>query len=104
MLDNGHFPGYRTATELYGYNTTYFKGLKDVKKGETITITTNYGVYNYEVTSAVVTNKSTDTDLNKKDEDMLIIKTDYPFGTLNGVSDKTFVVYANRVSGPSVIY
>lgn len=104
MIENGRFPGYRTSTELYGYNTTHFDGLKNIKKGDIITITTNYGVFKYEVTSTLVSSKAHSDNLDQKDEDILIIKTDYPLKTLNGVSDKTFIVNANRISGPTVIY
>ncbi len=101
---NGSFvPGYGRTTLIAGHNHTYFNGLKNAKIGDTITIQTNYGEYQYEIQKTKVL-KATDTsayDLSKEEEN-LILYTCYPFDQLGLTPDRYFV-YGKYISGPKII-
>ena len=77
-------PGEGKTILLAGHNNTFFNDLQHAEAGATVTITTHYGVYTYEVTR---------TDEN------LILYTCYPFDAL-GFTPNRFFVYAKYVSGP----
>jgi sortase A len=87
-----------------GHDTTYFAGLEDAKAGDTFTVQTNYGQYQYEVTDTAVA-KATDAsayDLTQ-DSEQLILYTCYPFGKITGERDERFFVYAKRIDDGPVI-
>lgn len=95
-------PGYGRTILVAGHNNTFFNGLKNVKKGDTVEINTSYGNYSYKVTGTKLT---TDTDKKAYDltaeKENLVMYTCYPFDTL-GLTNKRFFVYADKVSGPEI--
>ena len=105
QLSTTSLPGFGKPIMLYGYSWTYFSGLEKYEVGDKIKITTNYGVYRYEV-SEVITFKSSEKapyDLNEEKE-KLILCADSPFGAYKTEKGGTFCVIAEKVSGPEVIY
>ena len=71
--------------------------------GDIVTITTSYGVFEYQVTDMQV-KSSTDKsayDL-KQDKEQLILYTCYPFDML-GLTPNRYFVYADKISGPSIV-
>lgn len=96
-------PGYNKTILVAGHNNTYFNGLKNIKKGDTVKINTSYGNYKYRVTAAKIYNAENKKayDLSKNEEN-LILYTCYPFDTL-GITEKRFFVYAEKVSGPKIV-
>lgn len=96
-------PGYGKPLLISGHNNGQFHKLKNVQEGDIVTITTSYGVYQYQVTGmqiAASTDKSA-YDLGQNKE-QLILYTCYPFDTL-GLTPNRYFVYADKISGPSIV-
>ncbi|MEE1056185.1 MAG: class D sortase [Acutalibacteraceae bacterium] len=95
-------PGYGKTILVAGHNSTFFNGLKNVEKGQSIVIKTSYGNYEYEITDLAVkqANDSSAYDLSA-DEENLILYTCYPFDEL-GLTSRRYFVYADYVSGPVI--
>ena len=100
--DNGGagIPGEGKTILLAGHNNTFFNDLQHAEAGATVTITTHYGVYTYEVTETKVMDYQDETsyDFSRTDEN-LILYTCYPFDAL-GFTPNRYFVYAKYVSGP----
>ena len=97
-------PGYNRLILLAGHNTTYFKPLQHVQKGDVFEFTTSYGVYQYEVTDTKVLNhKDTSAYDLLAEEEMLVMYTCHPFETLVGTKTDSFFVYAKKITGPEVV-
>lgn len=96
-------PGYGRTILVAGHNNTYFNGLKNVKIGDKIKISTSYGNFEYKINKTKLHNASSKKsyDLNKKEEN-LILYTCYPFDTI-GLTEKRFFVYAEKISGPKIV-
>ena len=100
-------PGFGTAVILSGHNNTYLQCLQYAQEGYTIQIRTNYGTYQYKVTSIEVLNEG---DLEKilidaaVDDagEQLILYTCYPFHVVTGRKTERLVVFAKKISGPKV--
>ena len=95
-------PGFGRPILISGHNHTFFHPLKDLCIGDIVTITTNYGIYEYEVTDMQVKRADDKTayDLSQKVE-QLIFYTCYPFDEL-GLTPYRYFVYADKQSGPIV--
>lgn len=101
---NGSFlPGFGKPILISGHNNSYFNSLQYINKGDEITITTNYGIYKYQVTETKIASYSDSSayDLTA-DSETLILYTCYPFDTL-GLTPQRFFVYAEKISGPDVV-
>lgn len=95
-------PGYGKTILVAGHNSTFFNGLKNAEKDQSIVIKTSYGNYEYEITDIAVkqANDSSAYDLSA-DEENLILYTCYPFDEL-GLTSRRYFVYADYVSGPVI--
>ena len=95
-------PGYGKTILVAGHNSTFFNGLKNAEKGQSIVIKTSYGNYEYEITELAIkqANDSSAYDLSV-DEENLILYTCYPFDEL-GLTSRRYFVYADYVSGPVI--
>ena len=93
-------PGEGKTILLAGHNNTFFNDLQHAEAGATVTITTHYGVYTYEITDTEILDYQDETayDFSRTDEN-LILYTCYPFDAL-GFTPNRFFVYAKYVSGP----
>ena len=93
-------PGEGKTILLAGHNNTFFNDLQHAEAGATVTITTHYGVYTYEVTGTEILDYQDETayDFTRTDEN-LILYTCFPFDAL-GFTPNRFFVYAKYVSGP----
>ena len=93
-------PGEGKTILLAGHNNTFFNDLQHAEVGATVTITTHYGVYTYEVTETKILDYQDTSayDFTRTDEN-LILYTCYPFDAL-GFTPNRFFVYARYVSGP----
>ena len=87
---------------LAAHRTQHFFPLKDAVVGDIITITTSYGVYEYEVTDIQIRDKNDKTAYNlNQDKEQLIMYTCYPFVFLADSQNRYFV-YADKISGPTI--
>src|SRR5262245_56562730 len=72
-------PGHRGNVALAGHRDTFFRGLRDIRVNDEITLTTLSGSYNYRVDSTAVV-KPEETEVLKDDgADTLTLVTCYPF-------------------------
>lgn len=102
----GNIPGFDKTVLISGHNATFFSPLKDVQAGDRFVLTTNYGVYTYEVSELEV-KKAKDFDpaiLQRADGDNLILYTCYPFSFIGGATRERLFVHCTLVSGPKVVY
>lgn len=101
---NGSFlPGMGRPILISGHNNSYFNSLQYISIGDEIVITTNYGIYRYQVTETAIKNETDKSayDLGAQEE-VLILYTCYPFDTL-GFTPQRFFVYADKISGPEIV-
>ena len=97
------FCGMGSTVLIGGHNSSFLYNLKNIKKGDKIKITTNYGVFVYIVEGTAVkkNNDKTAYDLNAKKENLVLYTCYYGEGNF-GVSAKRFFVYGEFLSGPVV--
>jgi sortase A len=96
-------PGYGRTILVAGHNNTFFNGLKYIKKGDIIKISTSYGNYEYKVKKTKIYNADSKKSYDlEADRENLILYTCYPFDQL-GLTEKRFFVYADKLSGPEII-
>ena len=105
QLSSTSLPGFGEPIMLYGYSWTYFSELENAEIGDVITITTNYGVYEYEVKEMSTFDSSEKSPFNPDEEaEKLFLCTDSPFGAYKTAKGETFCVIAEKVSGPEIVY
>lgn len=99
-----YLPGMGRTILLGAHDNTFFAPLESMEPGMEITIKTSYGVFTYQVTKTWITeeNDASAYSLGQKKE-QLILYTCYPFGTYIGVKDQRFIVYADKISGPTIV-
>jgi sortase A len=89
-------PGQRGNVAIAGHRDTYFRGLRDIRVNDEITLTTLSGSYHYRVDSTRVV-KPEETEVLKDDgADTLTLVTCYPFNFV-GSAPKRFIVRARRI-------
>ncbi|MCI9126146.1 MAG: class D sortase [Eubacterium sp.] len=99
-------PGQGKTILIGAHDTTFFKGLENVKKGQKFVFTTTYGIYEYQVRETKVYHAGdyeNGYDL-KAGKEELVLYTCYPFGRLNGEKSDRLFVYLDRIAGPSIEY
>lgn len=97
-------PGYGSPILIAGHNNRSFHRLGEAQVGDLITITTNYGIYQYQIveTAIIRADDPGAVDLTQ-DKEQLILYTCYPFTTLS-LTPRRYFVYADKVSGPDVLH
>ncbi len=98
-------PGYGQPILICGHNNRHFNALQYIEIGDILTMTTNYGVFEYQVRETAVKkywDKDGAVDLGKQQEE-LVLYTCYPFTKL-GLKEDRFFVYADKISGPVVLH
>lgn len=102
----GHIPGTAPLAEaeksgnlgVAGHRDSFFRGLKDVGKGDVIQLQTLAGTWRYRVSwTRVVTPQDVDV-LDPTGEAALTLVTCYPFHYV-GPAPKRFIVRAERIAG-----
>ncbi len=105
QLSSTSLPGLGKPIMLYGYSWTHFAGLELVSAGDIVTVTTNYGVYKYEVKDVTTFGMEDKVPYDlEASEEKLILCTDSPFGAYKTETGETFCVVADKVSGPEIVY
>ena len=103
LMLGGSVPGYGKTILVAGHNNTYFNGLKNIKKGDVVSVRTSWGNYKYKVkeTKVLDAQDKKAIDLNA-DKETLVMYTCYPFDEI-GLTSKRFFVYADKISGPEIV-
>ncbi len=104
---NGSFlPGEGGTILIGAHDTTYFKKLEKVKKGQTFEFTTEYGIYEYKVKNIKIVDEDKYDEAYDlgADKESLVLYTCYPFGKLKGTKEKRMFVYLDKVTGPDIQY
>lgn len=99
-------PGYGRTILLAAHNTTYFYCLKDAQKDMIVTITTNYGKYEYKIDDIQVI-AATDAEKMSSGwlsatQEQLIMYTCYPFDGGYGEKADRYFIFASKISGPEL--
>jgi sortase A len=89
-------PGDAGNVVLAGHRDSFFRALKDVRAGDHVRITTQAGVYDYQVDSTDVVGPERVDLLDASDAATLTLITCYPFNYLGPAPDR-FVVHARPV-------
>lgn len=102
-----YIPGYGKLLFLAAHNTTYFNCLQNAAEGQEVTITTNYGVFKYEIYKLEVINAKQADKLYETwvtgTEETLMMYTCYPFENAYGFKTDRLFVFAKKVSGPVLV-
>jgi sortase A len=81
---------------IAGHRDTVFRGLKDIRKGDVVRVTTIDGMFRYKVDwTRIVTPKDTEV-LAPSEQPVLTLVTCYPFYYV-GSAPKRFIVRAHRI-------
>ena len=97
----GHIPGTALPGQsgnvaIAGHRDTYFRGLRNIRRGDEITLTSLNGFYRYRVEGTrIVSPKETDV-LAVSDDSILTLVTCYPFYFV-GDAPLRFIVRAQQV-------
>jgi sortase A len=86
-------PGARGNAAFAGHRDTFFRGLRDVRPGDVVTVTTPSGMFRYIVREARIVLPSDVSVLDPTSQPTLTLVTCYPF-TYLGPAPKRFVVRA----------
>ena len=107
---NSYLPGYNGQILVGAHNNRHFRNLEYVKEGQVFTLTTNYGIYQYEVYDITIYNikdldlQTTDAyDFRERNGEILILYTCYPFYKMAATKTDRFFVYCKKISGPRVV-
>ncbi len=88
-------PGAKGNAAIAGHRDTFFRGLKDIRPGDKILVTTLEGFYEYQVKACHVVGPRDTRVLQDTAETALTLVTCYPFHYL-GPAPERFIVRATR--------
>jgi sortase A len=91
-------PGEQGNVVLAGHRDTFFRSLRNIRKGDEITLTTLDGIYRYRVDSIRVVSPQDTKVLDSSASSILTLVTCYPFYFV-GPAPKRFVVQARWIPG-----
>jgi sortase A len=91
-------PGNQGNVAIAGHRDTFFRGLRNIKKDDEITLTTFNGTDRYRVDSTQVVEPEDVWVLDSSDESILTLVTCYPFHFV-GPAPQRFIVRARRSPG-----
>jgi sortase A len=89
-------PGQQGNVVIAGHRDTFFRPLRNIHKGDEITLTTLGGSYHYRVDYAEVVGPQDTEVLDHSDDTILTLVTCYPFYFV-GPAPKRFIVRASRI-------
>lgn len=95
-------PGYGSTTVLSGYNSTWFKNIDKLKKGDMLTLSTNWGQFTYRVTETAVKKSDESVDTMAIDREKLILFCTYPKTAFSKTENQRYYVFCEKASGPAV--
>jgi sortase A len=86
-------PGQIGNSAFAGHRDTFFRGLKDIRQGDRVVVTTPEARHEYVVRDTRIVKPSDVSVLDPKDEPILTLVTCYPF-TYIGSAPQRFIVHA----------
>ena len=89
-------PGQVGNVALTGHRDTFFRPLRDIRRDDTIVVTTLQGEYRYRVVSTKVVGPNDVAVLNPSFKEVLTLVTCYPFYFV-GAAPERFIVRAERI-------
>jgi sortase A len=90
-------PGEPGNAGLAGHRDTFFRGLRNVRAGDRISVTTPAGVIEYVVRGTRIVDPDDVSVLNPTEPQTLTLVTCYPFNYI-GSAPRRFIVHAERTS------
>ena len=87
-------PGEQGNAGLAGHRDTFFRGLKNVRAGDRVTMTTTNGVLEYTVRNTTIVDPDDVAVLRPTDGQTLTLVTCYPFYYI-GSAPRRFIVHAD---------
>ena len=102
----GHYigsvlPGFADNSVLAGHRDSYFRNLGQVKIGDLMTVTTDWGVFVYEVHRIRIVKADDKTVIVPTPSAVLTLSTCYPFRFI-GNAPKRYIVQAGLVIGEAM--
>lgn len=97
-IPGSSLPGQKGNVAIAGHRDTFFRGLRNVHRGDAITLTTLKGSYRYRVDSTEVVDPQDSEVLDESDDATLTLITCYPFYFV-GSAPRRFIVRASKVPG-----
>jgi sortase A len=99
----GHIPGSAMPGQpgnvaIAGHRDTFFRGLRNIRKNDEITVTTMQGASRYSVDSTEIVGPEDVRILDSSTDEILTLVTCYPF-TFVGPAPGRFIVRAHRIPG-----
>jgi sortase A len=89
-------PRHRGNIGISGHRDTFFRPLRNIRKGDVITVTTLEGDYRYRVVSTKVVTPSDVAVLDSDGREILTLITCHPFYFVGAAPDR-FIVRAERI-------
>jgi sortase A len=89
-------PGHRGNIGISGHRDTFFRPLRNIRKGDAITVTTLEGDFRYRVVSTKIVTPSDVAVLNSDGREILTLITCHPFYFVGAAPDR-FIVRAERI-------
>ena len=99
-VENTALPGEAGNVVIAGHRDSFFRPLRNLRRGDDIRLDTPQGRFHYRVASLGVTGPRDVSVLEPTDHDVLTLITCYPFWVLGAAPDR-FVVRATRVLEPA---
>lgn len=86
------------SINLYGYKSTHFNALEDVKIGDIITVESSWGIYRYEVVKVQLSSSAPEISSNE----VLYLATSRDNAPFSNFDKEKLFACAKLVSGPAV--
>jgi LPXTG-site transpeptidase (sortase) family protein len=84
-----YMPGQEHNVVVAGHRTSYFKPLENVKVGDTVVLTTTYGVFTYTVREIKILEQGSFSEITKDNGvEQLTLYTCYPFVYIGNAPDR----------------
>lgn len=99
--NGSRFPGEGSNVVLAGHRNSVFKGLKNVSKGDTIILNTNYGKYVYKISEIKITKGNDNSIVQPMSSEKLTLYTCYPFDYIGNAPNR-YVVISDLIQGTPI--
>jgi sortase A len=93
-------PGQQGNVGISGHRDTFFRPLRNIRRDDTVTLTTLLGEFRYRVVSTSIVRPDNIAVLNPTENQVLTLVTCYPFYFV-GPAPSRFIVRAERVADTS---